>query len=393
MNKFLVQIFILNIFFISSAFSQPLVQLGDDDWTSTSANGPCNCSNDFNNGSFMNFFDTGGAGMPYSPNEYEVITLCPDSTGSKMVVAFGINAGYTLNIHPSDTLFVYDGPSINDPLLAAINDSTYPNGINIPASWSNMSGCLTFKFVSDASFQGLGWDANLSCANLIQPFSNHISAFITGNANGGTDTLNDLNPVDTGYVDICFGDIIEFVAQPYFPYEPNGDSAALSGGGYMQSTNYSVTWELSDGTSFTSNSFLFTPAARNGYFVSLKIEEELDVCNILQNSFKDFDGGYALAGMIGHGSSFVARDPNGIRPLYYYVNDEVIVGTSERPPIKTAFGCEFDEIKELKRGNALIVDKVGNYKIEEFIEPKENKACSFERIYFSRYSIYNILEK
>ena len=99
--------------------------------------------------------------------------------------------------------------------------------------------------------------------------------------------------------------------------------------------------------------------------ISLKIEEELDVCNILQNSFKDFDGGYALAGMIGHGSSFVARDPNGIRPLYYYVNDEVIVGTSERPPIKTAFGCEFDEIKELKRGNALIVDKVGNYKIEE----------------------------
>ena len=130
--------------------------------------------------------------------------------------------------------------------------------------------------------------------------------------------------------------------------------------------------------------------------ISLKIEEELDVCNILQNSFKDFDGGYALAGMIGHGSSFVARDPNGIRPLYYYVNDEVIVGTSERPPIKTAFGCEFDEIKELKRGNALIIDKVGNYKIEEFIEPKENKACSFERIYFSRGNdpeIYNERKK
>ena len=130
--------------------------------------------------------------------------------------------------------------------------------------------------------------------------------------------------------------------------------------------------------------------------ISLKIEEELDVCNILQNSFKDFDGGYALAGMIGHGSSFVARDPNGIRPLYYYVNDEVIVGTSERPPIKTAFGCEFDEIKELKRGNALIVDKEGNYRVEEFIEPKENKACSFERIYFSRGNdpeIYNERKK
>ena len=118
--------------------------------------------------------------------------------------------------------------------------------------------------------------------------------------------------------------------------------------------------------------------------ISLKIEGDLDVCNILKNSFKDFDGGYALAGLIGHGSSFVARDPNGIRPLYYYVNDEIIVGASERPPIKTAFGCEFDEINELKRGNTLIVDKSGNYKVEEFIEPKENKACSFERIYFSR---------
>ena len=118
--------------------------------------------------------------------------------------------------------------------------------------------------------------------------------------------------------------------------------------------------------------------------ISEKIEKELDVGNILQNSFKDFDGGYALAGLIGHGSSFVARDPNGIRPLYYYINDEVIVATSERPPIKTAFSCEFDDIKELKRGNALIVDKEGNYKVKEFIKPKENKACSFERIYFSR---------
>ncbi len=119
-------------------------------------------------------------------------------------------------------------------------------------------------------------------------------------------------------------------------------------------------------------------------YISSKIEEELNVINILKNSFKDFDGGYALAGMIGNGSSFVARDPNGIRPLYYYVNDEVIVATSERPPIKTAFGCDFNEIIELNRGNALIVNKDGSYSIEKFIEPKENKACSFERIYFSR---------
>ena len=146
------------------------------------------------------FFDTGGSITSYNSNENEVITLCPDGSGSKMVVAFGINAGYTLNIHPTDTLYVYDGNSVNSPLLAAINDSTFPNGINIPASWSNISGCLTFKFVSDGSSEGSGWDANLSCANLIQPFRNHISAYITGNANGSNDTISDLNPVDTGYV-------------------------------------------------------------------------------------------------------------------------------------------------------------------------------------------------
>ena len=118
--------------------------------------------------------------------------------------------------------------------------------------------------------------------------------------------------------------------------------------------------------------------------ISLKIEEELDVSNILKNSFKDFDGGYALAGLIGHGSSFLARDPNGIRPLYYYTNDEIVVAASERPPIKTAFGCNFNEIKELGRGKALIIEKSGNFSIKKFIEPRENRACSFERIYFSR---------
>ena len=118
--------------------------------------------------------------------------------------------------------------------------------------------------------------------------------------------------------------------------------------------------------------------------ISKKIEEEINVKNILQNSFKDFDGGYALAGMIGHGSSFVARDPNGIRPLYYYVNNEIIVATSERPPIKTAFGCEFNEIKEVERGHALIINKDASYSIEKFVDQKEDKACSFERIYFSR---------
>ena len=118
--------------------------------------------------------------------------------------------------------------------------------------------------------------------------------------------------------------------------------------------------------------------------ISKKIEKELNLINVLKNSFKDFDGGYSLAGMVGHGSSFLARDPFGIRPLYYYANDEVIVAASERPPIKTAFNCEFDDIYEVDPGNALIVKKDGSYSINKFIEPGEKKACSFERIYFSR---------
>ena len=293
MIRKLSQILVLNIFLFGNIIAQPIVSINDNDWTSSSANGACNCAVDFNSPQTTNFTDAGGAAA-YTSNENEVITLCPDATGSKMVVVFGNTAGYTLNLHSSDTLYVYDGPTVNSPLLAAINDSTFPNGINIPASWSNTSGCLTFKFVSDSSLQGTGWDANISCSNLLQPFTNHLSAYITvGTANGAGDTINDLNPVDTGFVDICFGDIIEFVAQPYFPYEPGGDSAALSGGGYMQSTNYTATWELSDGTIINANSFLFTPASRNGYLLTLKIEDSLgqfyySICKIRVSSIPIF---------------------------------------------------------------------------------------------------------
>ena len=118
--------------------------------------------------------------------------------------------------------------------------------------------------------------------------------------------------------------------------------------------------------------------------ISNKIEDEIDLKIVLENSFKDFDGGYALAGLVGHGSSFVARDPSGIRPLYYYANDEIVVATSERPPIKTAFQCKFSEINEIDPGHALIVNKDGSYSIKKFIDTKDKKACSFERIYFSR---------
>jgi amidophosphoribosyltransferase len=113
------------------------------------------------------------------------------------------------------------------------------------------------------------------------------------------------------------------------------------------------------------------------------IENELDLGNVLRRACKDFDGGYAMAGVTGHGASFIARDPAGIRPAYYYADDEVVVVTSEKPPIKTAFDINYAEIKEIKPGHALIINKQGDISEEKFIEPIEKKSCSFERIYFT----------
>ncbi|MGB3589799.1 MAG: amidophosphoribosyltransferase [Tunicatimonas sp.] len=116
------------------------------------------------------------------------------------------------------------------------------------------------------------------------------------------------------------------------------------------------------------------------------IEDNLNLQRVLQRSCKDFDGGYTMAGITGSGSSFVARDPAGIRPAYYYADDEVVVIASEKPPIKTAFNVPYDEIREIQPGNALIIDKAGNYDEKQFIDKLEKRSCSFERIYFSRAS-------
>ena len=126
--------------------------------------------------------------------------------------------------------------------------------------------------------------------------------------------------------------------------------------------------------------------------VSEKIGRELDLQRVLQRSCKDFDGGYAMVGMTGNGASFVVRDPVGIRPAYFYADDEVVVAASEKPAIKTAFNVDYSEIQEVKPGMALIVNKQGDYGHYSIKEPLEKKSCSFERIYFSRGSdpdIYN----
>ena len=118
--------------------------------------------------------------------------------------------------------------------------------------------------------------------------------------------------------------------------------------------------------------------------VSDIIENEIDLARILTRACRDFDGGYTMAGMIGSGSSFVVRDPNGIRPAYYYADEEVIVVASEKPAIKTAFNIEYDQIEEVKPGHALIITKNGEYAQHPVIPAGEKTSCSFERIYFSR---------
>lgn len=114
------------------------------------------------------------------------------------------------------------------------------------------------------------------------------------------------------------------------------------------------------------------------------IAKQLNVAKILRKSSKNWDGGYAMAGLLGHGDSFVLRDPAGIRPAYYYKDDEVVVVASERPVIQTAFNVNYEDIKELDPGHAIITKKDGRVDITKILEPLERKACSFERIYFSR---------
>ena len=126
------------------------------------------------------------------------------------------------------------------------------------------------------------------------------------------------------------------------------------------------------------------------------IGEQLDIIKILKKASKDWDGGYVIGGLVGHGDAFVIRDPAGIRPAYYYKDDEVLVVASERPVIKTVFNTPENSIKVLGPGDGLVIKKSGELIIKNIIKPVEKKSCSFERIYFSRGSdikIYNERKK
>ena len=138
----------------------------------------------------------------------------------------------------------------------------------------------------------------------------------------------------------------------------------------------------------TENQGLFDQYKREGLHdnveISKLIANDLDVTKILRRSARNWDGGYTIAGIFGHGDAFVMRDPSGIRPAFYFQNDEIVVAASERPALQTAFNVPLEDIKEIQPGHALIVKKSGKISEEMFSEPLEKKSCSFERIYFSR---------
>jgi amidophosphoribosyltransferase len=136
----------------------------------------------------------------------------------------------------------------------------------------------------------------------------------------------------------------------------------------------------------------FKNAGLSNVEISSAIEEELNIQKVLERSTRDFDGGYTIAGMIGHGDVFVTRDPWGIRPAFYYCNDEIVVVASERPVIQTVMNVHHFEVNELTPGEALIIKKDGSISTELIRVPETKRSCSFERIYFSRGSdrdIYN----
>lgn len=136
----------------------------------------------------------------------------------------------------------------------------------------------------------------------------------------------------------------------------------------------------------------FKSEGLNGIELTKKIEDNINFTNVIQQPAKTWDGGYVICGATGSGDLFILRDPNGIRPCFYYMDDEVFVAASERPVIQTAMNINIDNIKELEPGECIVVDKHGNMDLKQMLPKLDNKKCSFERIYFSRGSdadIYN----
>ena len=258
-------------FYSTVSFSQILVTDPDLDAIS-----PLDCA--ANSGPAANFFDSGNNSANYGAGENEVITICPDFAGgtSKLSLTFGINTGLLFGVDASDTIFIYDGPNVSAPLLGSYNTSNAPTGFNHVASFNNPSGCLTIQFVSDGAIEGIGWDANVTCVTIPQPFDPHMTGQLMGS---GPDIIT---PADTGYSDICFGDSILFTATGTYPY-----SSDITGVGYSQNAgNVTYEWTFSDGTQVTGPTAWFKPPARSGYIVTLKITDSFPQAQSIQSKVR-----------------------------------------------------------------------------------------------------------
>ena len=135
------------------------------------------------------------------------------------------------------------------------------------------------------------------------------------------------------------------------------------------------------------NNLLYRKYKKEGYSnreITELIVKKLDIISVLKNACKHWDGGYVMCGLIGHGDAFVVRDPAGIRPAFYYKDDEILMVTSERPPIQTALNVSWDKIKEIPPAHAVIMRKNGDFSVKRYTKSLPQKSCSFERIYFSR---------
>ena len=236
----------------------------------------------------INFFDSGNNTGNYAASENEEITLCPDGGGSKMSFAIDLALpGYVWDVDSTDTLKIFDGMDTNADLLLAMNTNSHPTGGVATATFANQSGCLTIQFVSNADAQvGAGWDADVFCTNPPQPIEMHMEAYVSGTSNAGQTAGGDLIPADTGYVDVCFGDSILFVATPQFPYEPGGSGATWSGGGYQQTDSVNYQWVFSDGTISTNDSVWFTPPAVSGYLCRLSVQDNFPQNEVIMSRIR-----------------------------------------------------------------------------------------------------------
>lgn len=289
MIKHVIFIFCILIGFASQA--QDTIIVSDVDFDAL-GQGNCNCAVDFASTTDPNFMDTGRDTADYGANENEVISFCPDLTGTKVTFTLLANG-----IDGSDTLYIYDGPDELSPLLGAYNDDNIVAGLAHTASLANASGCLTIKFLSDGTTEGSGWEAAISCGNIIQPFEAHMEAYINGEANGANDNFDDLSEPDTGFVDICLGDSIMFVATPDFMYDPT--SGNTNGGGYDQIGDHVSKWNFSNGTVQFGDTIWFKPTTISGFFVDLSITDAMTLqervqCKVRVSDIPSFAGVFPL---------------------------------------------------------------------------------------------------